>query len=171
MLCRCDLYRLYRLAFRLRCAGWTGLNFLEPVLCSNLLPEWHFVTNILLITEDASCCFFLNLHAQYLLNYACLLYTVFALLNYIKDKMFVCVDFCYWRKRHLGHQSQYLPLKHGFDEWFGAPNCHFGPYDDHRIPNIPVYKDDLMIGRCVQCSALVCGFACIHILWFCFFCW
>jgi len=95
MLCRCDLYRLYRLAFRLRCAGWTGLNFLEPVLCSNLLPEWHFVTNILLITEDASCCFFLNLHAQYLLNYACLLYTVFALLNYIKDKMFVCVDFCY----------------------------------------------------------------------------
>jgi len=52
--------------------------------------------------------------------------------------------------RHLGHQSQYLPLKHGFDEWFGAPNCHFGPFDDRATPNIPVYKDGLMIGRFID---------------------
>lgn len=51
--------------------------------------------------------------------------------------------------RHLGHQPQYHPLKHGFDEWFGAPNCHFGPYDDVSIPNIPVYRDADMIGRSV----------------------
>jgi len=40
-----------------------------------------------------------------------------------------------------------LPLKHGFDEWFGAPNCHFGPYDNKKTPNIPVYRDDKMVGR------------------------
>ncbi|XP_067934929.1 N-acetylgalactosamine-6-sulfatase-like [Watersipora subatra] len=50
-------------------------------------------------------------------------------------------------KWHLGHQPQYLPLRHGFDEWFGAPNCHFGPYDDKSTPNIPVYRDEKMIGR------------------------
>ena len=49
--------------------------------------------------------------------------------------------------RHLGQQPQYLPLKHGFHEWFGAPNCHFGPFDDVSMPNIPVYRDEYMIGR------------------------
>lgn len=50
-------------------------------------------------------------------------------------------------KWHLGHREQYLPLKHGFDEWFGSPNCHFGPYDDKSTPNIPVYQNDEMQGR------------------------
>ncbi|XP_065191595.1 N-acetylgalactosamine-6-sulfatase-like [Sycon ciliatum] len=50
-------------------------------------------------------------------------------------------------KWHLGQQEQYLPHKHGFDEWFGAPNCHFGPYNDKGKPNIPMYRDDHMIGR------------------------
>ena len=50
-------------------------------------------------------------------------------------------------KWHLGHREQYLPLKHGFDYWFGAPNCHFGPYDDKHTPNIPVFENDRMIGR------------------------
>ncbi|XP_020617338.1 N-acetylgalactosamine-6-sulfatase-like [Orbicella faveolata] len=53
-------------------------------------------------------------------------------------------------KWHLGHQPQFLPLKHGFDEWFGAPNCHFGPYDNKKTPNIPVYRDDKMVGRYYQ---------------------
>ncbi|XP_028417908.1 N-acetylgalactosamine-6-sulfatase-like isoform X1 [Dendronephthya gigantea] len=50
-------------------------------------------------------------------------------------------------KWHLGQQPQYHPLKHGFHEWFGAPNCHFGPYNDVSLPNIPVYRDQYMIGR------------------------
>ncbi|XP_048042337.1 N-acetylgalactosamine-6-sulfatase [Megalobrama amblycephala] len=50
-------------------------------------------------------------------------------------------------KWHLGHRTQYLPLKHGFDEWFGAPNCHFGPYNDSSRPNIPVYNNSEMKGR------------------------
>ncbi|XP_065888604.1 N-acetylgalactosamine-6-sulfatase-like isoform X1 [Dysidea avara] len=50
-------------------------------------------------------------------------------------------------KWHLGQQPQFHPLKHGFDEWFGAPNCHFGPYDNKKTPNIPVYKNANMAGR------------------------
>lgn len=50
-------------------------------------------------------------------------------------------------KWHLGHQKQFLPLNHGFDEFFGSPNCHFGPYDDQKTPNIPVYKNNHMVGR------------------------
>ncbi|CAN7992405.1 unnamed protein product [Ixodes hexagonus] len=50
-------------------------------------------------------------------------------------------------KWHLGHQEQYLPLKHGFHEWFGSPNCHPGPYDNVHRPNIPVFRDNAMIGR------------------------
>ncbi|KAK2914241.1 hypothetical protein Q8A67_002640 [Cirrhinus molitorella] len=50
-------------------------------------------------------------------------------------------------KWHLGHRTQYLPLKHGFDEWFGAPNCHFGPYNNSVRPNIPVYNNSEMKGR------------------------
>ncbi|XP_063169121.1 N-acetylgalactosamine-6-sulfatase isoform X2 [Candoia aspera] len=50
-------------------------------------------------------------------------------------------------KWHLGHQPQFHPLRHGFDAWFGSPNCHFGPYDNKATPNIPVYRDEEMIGR------------------------
>ena len=46
----------------------------------------------------------------------------------------------------MGHHNEHLPLEHGFDEWFGAPNCHY-KYDDVIIPNIPVYKAKLMTGR------------------------
>ncbi|XP_055991560.1 N-acetylgalactosamine-6-sulfatase [Sorex fumeus] len=50
-------------------------------------------------------------------------------------------------KWHLGHRPQFHPLKHGFDEWFGSPNCHFGPYDNRARPNLPVYRDWEMVGR------------------------
>ena len=49
--------------------------------------------------------------------------------------------------RHLGQQARYHPLKHGFDEMFGSPNCHFGPMDDKGQPNMPVFKDADMVGR------------------------
>ncbi|GFO30087.1 N-acetylgalactosamine-6-sulfatase [Plakobranchus ocellatus] len=50
-------------------------------------------------------------------------------------------------KWHLGQQEQYLPHNHGFDEYFGSTNCHFGPYDNKHTPNMPVYKDANMVGR------------------------
>lgn len=57
--------------------------------------------------------------------------------------------------RHLGHRPQYHPLKHSFDEFFGAPNCHFGPYNDTHTPNIPVYRDKDMIGRYVRHKCVI----------------
>ena len=49
--------------------------------------------------------------------------------------------------RHLGHRPEFLPLEHGFDQWFGAPNCHFGPYNSSKRPNVPVYNNSEMVGR------------------------
>ena len=65
-------------------------------------------------------------------------------LNSIQRKIFLS---CHTNHRHLGQQPQYHPLKHGFQEWFGAPNCHFGPYNDVTTPNIPVYRNATMAGR------------------------
>ncbi|XP_034048192.1 N-acetylgalactosamine-6-sulfatase isoform X1 [Thalassophryne amazonica] len=62
----------------------------------------------------------------------------------LKEKGYVSKIVGKW---HLGHRPQYLPLEHGFDEWFGSPNCHFGPYDNSNTPNIPVYKNSEMVGR------------------------
>ena len=56
--------------------------------------------------------------------------------------------------RHLGHRPKYLPLENGFDEWFGAPNCHFGPYNNSFRPNIPVYNNSEMVGRWDHSSVL-----------------
>lgn len=53
-------------------------------------------------------------------------------------------------KWHLGHQYKYLPLQHGFHEWFGSANCHFGPYDGKNTPDIPVFRNNEMIGRYYQ---------------------
>ncbi|GIY34125.1 n-acetylgalactosamine-6-sulfatase [Caerostris extrusa] len=53
-------------------------------------------------------------------------------------------------KWHLGHQFKYLPLQHGFDEWFGSANCHFGPYDGKSTPDIPVFRNNEMVGRYFQ---------------------
>ncbi|XP_065281400.1 N-acetylgalactosamine-6-sulfatase-like isoform X1 [Dermacentor albipictus] len=50
-------------------------------------------------------------------------------------------------KWHLGHQEQYLPLRHGFHEWIGSSNCHFGPYDNVHRPNIAFFRNEYMIGR------------------------
>lgn len=50
-------------------------------------------------------------------------------------------------KWHLGHRAPFLPLRHGFHEFLGSPSTHPGPFDDVKEPNIPVFRDDHMIGR------------------------
>ena len=50
-------------------------------------------------------------------------------------------------KWHLGHRDRFHPMRHGFREFFGAPNCHMHQ-DGTAAPNIPVYKDREMVGRC-----------------------
>lgn len=57
-------------------------------------------------------------------------------------------------KWHLGHQKQYLPLRHGFHESYGSTNCHFGPYDNKSRPNIAFFRNDKMIGRYYQNIAI-----------------
>ena len=42
-------------------------------------------------------------------------------------------------------------IQHGFDEWFGAPNCHFKyNLEGNKGPNIPVYNNREMVGRYYQ---------------------
>jgi arylsulfatase A-like enzyme len=50
-------------------------------------------------------------------------------------------------KWHLGHQKSFHPMLHGFDLWFGAPNCHFHFGNQTGQPNIPVYRNEKMVGR------------------------
>ena len=50
-------------------------------------------------------------------------------------------------KWHLGHREEYHPLRHGFHEWYGAPNCHFKYNQSEGSPNIPVYRNLEIIGR------------------------
>lgn len=38
-------------------------------------------------------------------------------------------------------------MARGFHEYFGTPNVHFGPYDDVKTPNVPVFRDQRMVGR------------------------
>ncbi|XP_015792730.1 N-acetylgalactosamine-6-sulfatase-like [Tetranychus urticae] len=57
-------------------------------------------------------------------------------------------------KWHLGHRPQYLPLKHGFDMFWGSTNCHFGPYDNKARPNIPIFENNNMVGRLFEDFAI-----------------
>jgi hypothetical protein len=42
-------------------------------------------------------------------------------------------------------------MKAFFEEWFGAPNCHFRYNVSWRAgPNIPVYRNTAMMGRYYQ---------------------
>ena len=69
------------------------------------------------------------------------------ILEYQCNVMLITINVISNTFRHLGQQAKYHPLKHGFDEMFGSPNCHFGPFDDKGQPNMPVFKDADMVGR------------------------
>ena len=52
-------------------------------------------------------------------------------------------------KWHLGYQPQYMPLRHGFTEFFGLPYSNdmwpFHPQPDHAYPALPLYDNDRVI--------------------------
>jgi len=53
-------------------------------------------------------------------------------------------------KWHLGHQDEYLPLRHGFDQWFGLPysnDMDLVRSPDGNYRNVPLYRDDEIIER------------------------
>ena len=53
---------------------------------------------------------------------------------------------------HKYLQEKYLPLEHGFQEWFGAPNCHFKVGKLNKILTIPIYfgKPDVGVGLIIN---------------------
>ncbi len=52
-------------------------------------------------------------------------------------------------KWHLGYQPEYLPLRHGFTEFFGLPYSNdmwpYHPAPDHAYPALPLYDNDRII--------------------------
>lgn len=53
-------------------------------------------------------------------------------------------------KWHLGHKPQYLPLNHGFDEFFGVPysndmDNHYYRDIDFQSPPLPLYRNNEII--------------------------
>ena len=72
--------------------------------------------------------------------------TILSLCNFV-TLHFITMLLCHFVTMSLRHYATYCPFihlllsRHGFQEWFGAPNCHF-IYEKSRRPgpNIPVYR-------------------------------
>jgi arylsulfatase A-like enzyme len=53
-------------------------------------------------------------------------------------------------KWHLGHHPQFLPTRHGFDDFFGLPysNDMWPKHPtDHSYPDLPLYDNETVVGR------------------------
>ena len=50
-------------------------------------------------------------------------------------------------KWHLGDAPQFLPTRHGFDEWFGLPYSNdmwpFHPTGGTNYPPLPLYENEM----------------------------
>lgn len=72
--------------------------------------------------------------------------TEFTLADYLKQNNYATGIVGKW---HLGYQPRYLPLCHGFNEFFGIPYSSdmwpFHPQPDHAYPALPLYDNDRVI--------------------------
>lgn len=50
-------------------------------------------------------------------------------------------------KWHLGHLPQYLPMKHGFDFWFGLPYSNDMEWKPRKDPPLPLMRDEVIIDQ------------------------
>jgi arylsulfatase A-like enzyme len=63
-------------------------------------------------------------------------------------------------KWHLGHQKEFLPMRHGFDEWFGIPYSNdMWPYHPQQgpvfnFPDLPLYENETVIDTLEEQSQL-----------------
>jgi len=63
-------------------------------------------------------------------------------------------------KWHLGHHLQFLPTRHGFDEWFGIPYSNdMWPYHPQQgtvfnFPDLPLYENETIIDTLIEQSQL-----------------
>lgn len=66
--------------------------------------------------------------------------------NYLKQNEYATGIFGKW---HLGHYPQFMPLQHGFDEFFGIPYSMdmwpFHPAPKYVYPALPLYENDKII--------------------------
>lgn len=72
--------------------------------------------------------------------------TEFTLADYLKQNNYATGIVGKW---HLGHQPEYMPLQHGFTEYFGIPYSNdmwpFHPKPDHAYPALPLYDNNKII--------------------------
>ena len=63
----------------------------------------------------------------------------------LKKKDYACGAFGKW---HLGHHPQFLPTRHGFDEYFGLPYSNdmwpYHPQNGSYYPNLPLIENELV---------------------------
>lgn len=56
-------------------------------------------------------------------------------------------------KWHLGYQDQFLPTRHGFDEFYGIPYSNdmwpFHPGGSHLFPDLPLYENEDIVNPAV----------------------
>ncbi|WP_136467728.1 sulfatase [Flagellimonas onchidii] len=75
----------------------------------------------------------------------------------LKDKGYTTAIYGKW---HLGHHKQFLPTRHGFDEWFGIPYSNdmwpFHPQQGpiFNFPDLPLYENETVIDTLVEQSQL-----------------
>jgi len=50
-------------------------------------------------------------------------------------------------KWHLGHLSQYLPVRHGFDYWFGLPYSNDMEWQPRKDPPLPLMRNETIIDQ------------------------
>ena len=64
----------------------------------------------------------------------------------LKKKGYACGAVGKW---HLGHHPQFLPLRHGFDEYYGLPYSNdmwpFHPQNPRGYPPLPMIEDDRVV--------------------------
>lgn len=75
----------------------------------------------------------------------------------LKDKGYATAIYGKW---HLGHHAEFLPTRHGFDEWFGIPYSNdMWPYHPQQgkyfnFPDLPLYENETVIDTLLDQSML-----------------
>lgn len=70
----------------------------------------------------------------------------------VKPRGYATAIFGKW---HLGDRPQFLPTRHGFDEWFGLPysNDMWPPHPEAKpdtYPDLPLYENETVVNPSVQ---------------------
>lgn len=72
--------------------------------------------------------------------------TEITLADYLKQNDYATGMIGKW---HLGYQPEFMPLRHGFTEFFGLPYSMdmwpFHPQPDHAYPALPLYDNDRIV--------------------------